>query len=76
MLPRFMTLVYQSIRGIFKAFLPTSCPLATTSSRQAPKEGLLKKIGQTPVRLLHHKMTKSKRHLPRIAKQSKIDGQA
>lgn len=55
MLPRFMNLVYQSIRGIFKAFLPTSCPLATTSSRQAQKEGLLKKIGQTPVRLLHQK---------------------
>lgn len=50
-----MNLVYQSIRGILKAFLPTSCRLVTTSSRQAPKEGLLKKIGQTPVRLLHQK---------------------
>ena len=50
-----MNLVYQLIRGIFKAFLPPSCRLVTTSSRQAPKKGLLKKIGQTPVRLLHQK---------------------
>ena len=50
-----MNLVYQSIRGILKALLPTSCRLVTTSSRQAPEEGLSKKIGQTPLRLLHQK---------------------